>query len=279
MYGYAGLIGIAIFWYINWGMEGLRTHWAFFPLWLGYIFTIDAIAVWRGQLSMVIDNWKKCVMMFLISIPFWWLFEWMNTRAGYWIYLPEDTFSPLAHTLWSTLCFSTVVPAIFVTTNTLLSFAWFRAHHVTLRTGATQTGRRIYLVAGIILLIALLIWPQYGMAFMWISLFFILSPINFEIGRPSLMRYTAVRDWRMVIALFTASLICGFFWEMWNMYAWPKWIYTFPYLTHWKIFEMPVAGYLGYLPFSLEIWALTALVYPAILSKLLHSLKHTDTDK
>ena len=267
--GYIGILLVIVFWYINWWTEGLRTHWAFFPLWLGYILCVDTIGVYRGRPSMISGNWINLGKLFLISIPVWWLFEWLNKRAGYWIYLPEDAFSPLAHTFWSTVCFSTVVPAVMVTANTLLSFPWFQCKHITWRTGHTKRGRLVYFVTGLILLAALLIWPRYGMASMWVSLFFIVSPLNAFLKRPSIMRYTADRDWRTVIVMFAASLICGIFWEMWNMYAWPKWVYTFPYLDQCKIFEMPAAGYLGYLPFGLDVWALTALTFPAALTFLL----------
>jgi hypothetical protein len=87
------------------------------------------------------------------------------------------------------------------------------------------------------------------------------------------MNFTANRDWRLVLVLFAAALICGAFWEMWNMHAWPKWVYTFPYLNQYKIFEMPLAGYLGYLPFGLDIWALTALVFPGVLKQLVGCLE------
>jgi hypothetical protein len=234
---------------------------------------MDGVAVCRGQSSLIIGNWLKFGALFLISIPIWWLFEWLNKRAEYWIYLPEDTFTPLAHTFWSTLSFSTVVPAIFVTANALLSVSWFRRHHIRWRTGHTHRGRAIYFITGILLLIALLIWPQYGMAFMWVSLFFIVCPINYKFKRPSLMAFTARKDWRMVLALFASALICGVFWEMWNIYSWPKWIYTFPYLDQLKVFEMPLAGYLGYLPFGLEVWALTALCFPDIPGRLVDLLE------
>lgn len=267
------MLVLVVFWYVNWYSEGLRTHWAFFPLWLGYLLCMDAFAVYRGQKSLIVGNWLQFGVLFLISMPVWWLFEVLNKRAGYWLYLPEHTFSPLAHTLWSTLCFSTVVPAIFVTANALLSFSWFQGHHLRWRTGHTQRGRMTYFITGIVLLIALLIWPKYGMAFMWVSLFFIVSPVNYRIGRPSLLRLTAQRDWRMVLVLFAAAIVCGFFWEMWNIYSWPKWIYTFPYLNQYKIFEMPVAGYLGYLPFGLEVWALTTLFYPAVTRDMINALE------
>jgi hypothetical protein len=50
--------------------------------------------------------------------------------------------------------------------------------------------------------------------------------------------------------------MCGFFWEMWNFYTYPKWIYRIPFVDFFRIFEMPLLGYFGYLPFSLELFAL-----------------------
>lgn len=52
-----------------------------------------------------------------------------------------------------------------------------------------------------------------------------------------------------------AALVCGFFWEFWNYGALPKWYYTIPYFGFGKIFEMPILGYLGYLPFGLMIYS------------------------
>jgi hypothetical protein len=59
-------------------------------------------------------------------------------------------------------------------------------------------------------------------------------------------------DWRAVWLAALAALICGFFWEMWNWHSFSQWIYTVPYVERFKIFEMPLLGFLGYLPFGLE---------------------------
>ncbi len=32
LHGWLGLVLAALFWSINWGWQGLRTHWAFFPM-------------------------------------------------------------------------------------------------------------------------------------------------------------------------------------------------------------------------------------------------------
>ena len=50
-------------------------------------------------------------------------------------------------------------------------------------------------------------------------------------------------------------MVCGWFWEMWNYWAFPKWQYTLPYVNFAHVFEMPLLGYGGYLPFGLETYA------------------------
>ena len=50
--------------------------------------------------------------------------------------------------------------------------------------------------------------------------------------------------------------LIAFFWEMWNYYSYPKWIYHVPWGGWLPIFEMPLLGYGGYLPFALELYAL-----------------------
>jgi hypothetical protein len=49
-----------------------------------------------------------------------------------------------------------------------------------------------------------------------------------------------------------AGLICGLWWEAWNYFAITKWVYTLPVLNFWKVFEMPLLGFLGFPPFALE---------------------------
>jgi hypothetical protein len=64
----------------------------------------------------------------------------------------------------------------------------------------------------------------------------------------------------LLCTLFAGGIICGFFWELWNYHSYPKWSYVLPGVTAPKLFEMPLPGYLGYLPFSLELYAMYNLV-------------------
>jgi hypothetical protein len=105
------------------------------------------------------------------------------------------------------------------------------------------------------MLAAMLAWPRLFFPFLWLSLYFILEPVNAWLGNRSLARWTKDGNWRPVIALWVGVLLTAFFWEMWNILSFPKWIYTVPWGGCCKVFEMPLLGYGGYLPFALELYA------------------------
>ena len=257
-HGWAGIILVALFWYLNWGLTGLRSHWAFFPLWLGYILTVDAFVHYRQGRSWLSQNPGSFAWLFLLSAPLWWVFEAINVRTQYWLYTPIGSFSDLEYYLYCTLNFSIVLPAVLVTTQLFWAFSWLRKIKRGWKVGKRPATVWLFFLLGWAMLAATLIWPQYGMAFIWMSLFFIMDPVNFWLGRPSLIRRTADGDWRLVFALWLGGLTCGFFWELWNYYSSPKWLYRVPYVDFWHIFEMPLLGYLGYLPFALELYAMYA---------------------
>ena len=103
------------------------------------------------------------------------------------------------------------------------------------------------------------LFPQYCFGLIWLCVVLILDPINSLFRRKSALAHIAVGDWHFFVVPL-AGLCCGFLWEMWNFYALPKWYYTIPYVGFWKIFEMPLLGYTGYLPFALELFAMYQFV-------------------
>ena len=109
---------------------------------------------------------------------------------------------------------------------------------------------------------AALLWPGFFYPFVWISLVFIFEPVNRRLGRPHFLEWLRQGDWRPVVSLSLGALICGFFWEMWNYWSWPQWIYHTPGIGFFHIFEMPLLGYGGYIPFALELFALKNLLWP-----------------
>ena len=49
--------------------------------------------------------------------------------------------------------------------------------------------------------------------------------------------------------------------------AWRSWTYSIPFVHRFAIFEMPLLGYAGYLPFGLECTAVAALVQDLVQGK------------
>jgi hypothetical protein len=256
IHGRLGIALVAVFWALNWALQGPRTHWGFFPLWLGYCLTVDGLTRWRTGTSLLTRSWRAYAGLFLLSAPAWWLFEALNLRTQNWLYLGVDGLSSLGFALLTTLSFTTVVPAVLGTTELIASFSFLNR----VRPGPVIRPDRptttTFFVIGWITLALMLIWPRIFFPFVWISLFCILEPLNIWLGNRSLAYWTRVGDWRPVLALWLGVLCTAFFWEMWNVFSYPKWIYQVPWGDWLHVFEMPLLGYGGYLPFALELYAL-----------------------
>jgi len=260
LHGWIGLGLIGIFWVINWSLTGPRTFLAFFPLWLGYCLTVDAINLRRSGTSLLQRSWRKYIGLFLVSAPVWWLFEALNWRVQNWLYLGRNLLNNWEYVLFASVSFSIVIPAVFGTAELVSSFAFIRRMKSWLVITPDRRTSLIFFGAGWLMLALLLVWPRYFFPFLWISVYFILEPINVWLGNRSLAGWTKNGDWRPIVSLFLGALMTGFFWEMWNYFSYPKWIYTVPLVNVGHIFEMPLLGYGGYLPFACELFAIYHLV-------------------
>ena len=259
-YGWLGIVLTLVFWYVNWTFDGLRTHWAFTPLWVGYCLSIDGLVYFRKKTSLLTRNWRAYLSLFGISVLGWWLFELFNWRLQNWVYLGGNLFTDLEFAIFASFSFSTVIPAVFGTAELVGSFNWLRNIRPGWRLRTTKSTVLLFFLLGWVMLVLMLVWPRYYFPFMWLSVYFILEPINVWLGNRTLAASVNIGDWRPVFSLWLGALVCGFFWEMWNYYSYPKWVYLIPFVDFGHIFEMPVLGYGGYLPFSMELFALYHLV-------------------
>ncbi|GHO44635.1 hypothetical protein [Ktedonospora formicarum] len=267
-YGSLALALCLAAWAASWLRIEPLYRYSFFPLWLGYILFMDALNRHLHGSSLLKRMRGRYLLLFLISSLFWWIFEGLNHFVQNWHYQLDQPYTPLGYFLLASLNFSTVLPAVMETTELLTSFK--RLHP---RLLSNQPGPRLPLptlvgaeVLGVLCLLLPIIWSRYCFGLVWLCVILILDPINNWFGRKSTLAHLAVGDWRF-IALPLGTLLCGFFWEMWNFFALPRWYYTIPYVGFWKIFEMPSLGYIGYLPFGLELFALYQFVLLVLRQK------------
>jgi len=104
------------------------------------------------------------------------------------------------------------------------------------------------------------VWPDYLYPVVWIAPLLILTAWQTLLGRPTIFAPVQHGDWRSIWLWALAALICGGFWEMWNTCSLAKWVYAVPFVNRFHLFEMPLLGYGGYLPFGLECAAVVALL-------------------
>lgn len=262
---WCGLGLVVASWVPNWTLSGLRTHLLFFPLWLGYVLAVDGWVAKRSGTSPIARlGVGGTVRLFALSAPVWWLFELFNLRLGNWEYLGREHFSDLEYFLLASLSFSTVIPSVFVTAEWWRGTRWIERVADGPRLG--PNGRVLFLMglAGALMLAAMLAWPRVLYPLVWVGGVFLLEPVVVLLGRRGLTLSLAAGDWRPWTSLWAGGLTCGFFWEMWNSRSYPKWIYHTPGAEFAYLFEMPALGYLGYLPFALELYLLVRLLAPSL---------------
>jgi hypothetical protein len=262
-----GIVFIAVAWPVAWfGAPPFSSH-SFFPLWLGYILTVDGATALRTGTSLLTRSRWKFALLFVFSIPLWWLFEIANRFLGNWRYIASHDYNPVVYLLLASLSFSTVIPAIFVTAELWRSVRFFNREIRWMRIAPSRTGLIGIATLGLALFAGSLLLPNVLFPFVWIGLFLLLDVINSFIGAKSISAQIADGRWDTVLVLFAAGLSCGLFWEMWNMWSLPKWTYDVPHVGFLEIFEMPVLGYGGYFPFALEVYAAYHLMHTILFRR------------
>lgn len=252
--GWVGVGLIAICWPLNWLLPGLRTHVFFFPLWLGYVLAVDGLVYRRKGTSEWFRSRRQFALLFLASIPIWWLFELINAFTRNWRYEGREAFSDLEYAVLGSIAFSIVLPAVAETAELLMTANWIERLAPGPRWGATARSRWLTLLGGATLFVPLICLPRGSYAATWVAPGLVLMPIVQWMKREGSARRLSRGDWRPIVAFAFAALICGFFWELWNAYAYPRWVYSIPVFDRFPhLFAMPLPGYLGYLPFGVTV--------------------------
>jgi hypothetical protein len=264
-WGWAGGAAGAMAWVLAWtrfpGFASFQPH-TFTPLWLAYIAVVNALCCRRTGRSLLTHRPFLFLSLFPASALFWWFFEYLNRFVQNWYYVGEN-FGPWAYFWYATLPFSTVLPAVLSTQEFLRSFAGFQRAFSQMR---PLSGFRHPLLPWAALaaasggLAAIGVWPSFLHSLVWVAPLLIIVALRSLRHETHPLQDLTRTDWTAPVSAALAALICGFFWEMWNFYSLAKWRYSIPFVHRFEIFEMPLLGYAGYLPFGLECLAVADLL-------------------
>jgi len=272
-WGYLGLAVGVFAWILAWG----RFSWfslleitTFPALWIAYILVVNALSYRRKSGCLLLDHPCYLAALFPVSTVFWWFFEYLNRFVQNWYYLNTEVFTPLEYILYASVCFSTVLPAVLSTGEFLQTFSLFqRAYGCFFRINpykprALSIVLLLFAGAGLFLIG---VYPNYLFPLLWVSPLIIIVSLLTLLGDAHLFSSLEKGDWSRIMSMAAAALICGFFWEMWNYYSLYKWEYSVPFVHRYQVFEMPILGYAGYLPFGLECAIIGDLIFGILHKK------------
>ncbi len=203
---------------------------------------------------------------FLWSIPCWCFFDWVNfyfmrsrtTGLYAWEYsgLPHGFLE--YRVLGYLVAFGAVLPAMFLAAEALMRLGLHRLRSSPVR--IPWVIQAAVFVLGIIFFLApFVLRSAISNLMLWVSLIFLLDPINFWLKRPSIIGDWRAGRWGRTFSLMGGGLWCGLLWEFWNYWALAKWRYHLAFLGSWqhvRYFQMPVPGLLGFISFGVETWVM-----------------------
>ena len=268
-----GLLLTAIAWLAAWGRFGVVTEFSFFPLWVGYILVLNRMSEVLFGVSLLRRMGLSFVGLFVLSVPLWWCFELMNSFVHNWYYIFAHPIFALQYSFQASLGSSTVIPAVLSTGYCLHQFL---LQHSQFSHCALVQVRLSHLFLSVLIGIAafcvLPFFPNETFPLVWIAPLLLLEPLAYIADTPSFLRLLENGRCQLAGSIMVATLFTGFWWEAWNYYSLPKWVYTIPYVGFWKIFEMPLLGYLGYPFFGLIVFTYAGLISSILLKRNLVDL-------
>ena len=268
-WGWAALAGLILFWTLAWNrfawFEPLQ-RFTFFPIWICFILLLNAVAFRISGHSLLTRHPFYFALLFPASAAFWWTFEYLNRFVANWHYVGTYGIGGWQYFIEATVAFSTVLPAVmsirYLLNQTEVFVFGFRDFPAL----SWLQSRALWAAIGVLSVLALVLvgWlPNFTYPLVWIVpglLWVAWQRWNGYVN--PILEDASKGDLTLVWSSAFATLLCGIFWEMWNLYSQAKWIYSTPALNGLYLFEMPLAGYAGYLPFGV----VCALVAHSLLS-------------
>lgn len=247
----------------------LLLNWSFIPLAWGFTLMLDGwVYVRANRRSLVSRSPNELVGIGVAATAGWMLFEYLNFFVDEnWYYpcgglIPDDEF-----TVYAIIGSSGLMPAVFELYNLMNTYPSFRHRYdrgpkLTL----SKSVRTIILVLALAGMFCVGFFPDGMFGVLWISPLLIISVVleNLGIWTP----FTPVKDgnWSPLLKYALTYVIYGFLLEFWNYYnsihvsADPSdiiaytpahWVYSLPFVNVLHVFEMPLLGFLGYVPFGI----------------------------
>ena len=269
-----GTVVCLLSWFVMWGRIDMMTpmdHYTFVPLWWGFILFLDGLVYKRtGGKSLIAKQPNQMKLLAVVSCVSWFVFEFLNFFVvENWYYPNNEIFTNFGNISWQLLSYTTVLPAIFEFYFLLNSFHKLKNKYANgPKISVNKNWQVIALLLGLALSFFMGRYPFLLFWVLWVGLIPALVPAMSLGGFWTPFKPIQEKgNYTPVVLIALATVLNGFFWELWNFGSeWfhddiptnPNyWKYSVPYLDKIHIFsEMPILGYFGYLFFGIGCWIL-----------------------
>lgn len=213
-YGYLGFALIALAMINFFTVIQPFATWYIPIIWTGFILFVDSLVYEVSKKSLISTYPKEVLLMVVISIPFWTLFEVYNLFTMSWHYV---------HYIWYVhfIDFAIILPA-FVETFSLFKalefgkrFDFKKAKSLVKEKRAIKNSMyenviKLLIVFGAICAVLPVLFPKAAYAFVWFGLLLFLDPLNYLTGRPSILHKISTGKKSLAAQIVFAGLITGF---------------------------------------------------------------------
>jgi len=245
--------------------------WQLLPLWWGFILVMDGLVYHRNAgRSLFANATTELIAMGVLSISGWLIFEYFNffIRLN-WYYPLAGLITHDKFLVYAVLGSSAFIPMAFEWYQFLCTFPGLATRY---RFGPKLAwSKNLRLGIGIVALVGLFLsaWFPDGLFFVvWLAPLIVLAIALGMLGIWTPFVSIKERgDWSFLLVFGPTFLFQGFFLEGFNWLSVQHgadgqvhgfnpgyWTYIIPYVNQVHVFEMPLLGYLGYLPFSIYCW-------------------------
>lgn len=245
-------------------------HWSDLPLFWGFVLVIDGwVYVRNGGKSLISEVPQEVVGIGLASIAGWMIFEYLNFFIDdNWYYPKGDIIDREQFLMYALIISSGLLTLAFIWYSFFQTFPNFSQRYSNgPKIILSETIKNILIVLSLIALFLTGIFPDFFFFTLWLSppLLLVLVLDKMDIWSP--FRSIGQGNWSPVLLFALTYLLQGFILECQNYYSGfhlagkvtfteepAYWQYSLPFVDILHVFEMPLLGFFGYLPFGIYCW-------------------------
>lgn len=264
-------LGTLVFTCLHVSKPAWLNNWALLPLWWGCILVLDGLVYHRNEgRSLAATATTELIAMGVLSVSGWLIFEYLNffIRLN-WYYPFASLISHDKFLIYAVLGSSAFVPMAFEWYQLLCTFPGLAVKY---KFGPKLSWSKEVRIGLLIIAIGGLAaspyYPNSLFFVVWLAPLIVLAIVLGMLGIWTPFVSIKERgDWSFLLVFTPTFLFQGFLLEGANWLSVEHlanggvkgfnpgyWTYTIPYVNAYHIFEMPLLGYLGYLPFSVYCW-------------------------